>query len=114
MIITITNLIPFIGPLLGIIPLAIIGYSISPYVAIISIAIVLLVQLLESNIIQPLIFKNVIKLHPIEGLIGVLIFSYLFGAIGLIFSPLLVVAFKLLFIDKYPLEQSHFDTTSIQ
>lgn len=100
-IITITNLIPFIGPLIGIIPLVVIGYSVSSYFAIVSLAIVLVVQLLESNIIQPIIFNNVIKLHPIEGIIGVLVFSYLFGAIGMIFSPLLVVAFKLLFIEKY-------------
>jgi predicted PurR-regulated permease PerM len=101
LIIAITNLIPFIGPLLAIIPLSLIGYSISTYFAITSIVIVILVQLVESNIIQPLIFKNVIKLHPLEGLIGILLFSYLFGAIGMIFSPLLVVAFKILFIEKY-------------
>lgn len=105
LIIAITNLIPFIGPLIGVIPLVIIGYSVSSYFAIISLAIVLLVQLVESNFIQPIIFNNVIKLHPIEGLIGILIFSYLFGAIGMIFSPLLVVAFKLLFIEKYNKEQ---------
>lgn len=105
LIIAITNLIPFIGPIIGIVPLAIIGYSVSAYFAIVSIVVVLLVQLVESNFIQPLIFKNVIKLHPIEGLMGVLVFSYLFGAIGMIFSPLLVVAFKILFIEKYDQEQ---------
>lgn len=105
LIITITNLIPFIGPLLGIIPLVVIGYSVSTYFAIISLVVVLLVQLVESNIIQPIVFNNVIKLHPIEGMIGVLIFSYLFGAVGMIFSPLLVVAFKLLFVEKYHKEE---------
>lgn len=100
-IITITNLIPFIGPLLGIVPLVVIGYSVSNYFAIISLVIVVIVQLVESNIIQPLIFKNVIKLHPLEGIIGVLVFSYLFSTIGMILSPLLVVAFKILFIEKY-------------
>ena len=70
-------------------------------VAIISLSIVLLVQLVESNIIQPLIFKNVIKIHPIEGILGVLVFSYLFGVLGMIFSPLLTIAFKILFVDKY-------------
>lgn len=104
-VITITNLIPFIGPLIGIIPLVIIGYSVSPYFAIISLVVVLVVQLVESNIIQPIIFNNVIKIHPIEGIIGVLAFSYLFGAIGVIFSPLLVVAFKLLFVEQYNKEE---------
>lgn len=110
-IITITNLIPYIGPLLGIIPLVVIGYSVSEYFAIISLVIVLVVQLVESNLIQPLIFKNVIKLHPVEGILGVLVFSYLFGIVGMIFSPLLTIAFRLLFIDKY--EKSTSNTLSV-
>ena len=114
LIITITNLIPYIGPILAIIPLVIIGYSVSNYLAIISLVIVVIVQLLESNIIQPLIFKNVIRLHPLEGIIGVLIFSYLLSTFGLIFSPLLVVAFKILFIEKYDMPKSHFNSQSIQ
>ena len=110
---TITNLIPYIGPILGVIPLVIIGYSVSPYFAIVSLVIVLVVQIFESNLIQPLIFKNVIKIHPLEGIIGLLVFSYLFSIIGMIASPLLVVAFKLLFIEKYKPE-SHIETKSIQ
>jgi len=113
LIITITNLIPYIGPIIGVIPLFIIGYSVSSYFAIMSLVIVLIVQIIESNIIQPLIFKNVIKIHPLEGIVGVLIFSYLFSVVGMILSPLLVVAFKLLFIEKYK-EESQFETSSIQ
>ena len=55
LLITITNLIPYVGPIIGIIPLVIIGYSVSTYFAIVSLVIVLVVQLVESNIIQPLI-----------------------------------------------------------
>jgi len=114
LIISITNLIPFIGALIGIIPLVVIGYSVSSYFAIISLVIVLLVQLIESNIIQPIIFNNVIKLHPIEGIAGVLLFSYMFSTLGMILSPLLVVAFKLLFVEKYPKANAHFNNASIQ
>lgn len=113
LIITITNLIPYIGPIIGVVPLYVIGYSISSYAAITSLVVVLIVQLIESNLIQPLIFKNVIKIHPLEGIIGVLIFSYLLGVIGMIFSPLLVVAFKILFVDKYN-KESQFEDASIQ
>ena len=48
----------------------------------------------------------------IGGIIGVLVFSYLFSVIGMILSPLLVVAFKLLFIEKYNSE-SHLGEESI-
>ena len=78
-----------------------------------SLVIVLIVQLIESNIIQPLIFKNVIHIHPVEGIIGILIFSYLFSFWGMLLAPLLVVAFKLLFIEKYN-KESQVNEASIQ
>ena len=113
LLITITNLIPYVGPIIGVIPLVVIGYSVSTYFAIVSLVIVLIVQLIESNIIQPLIFKNVIHIHPVEGIIGILIFSYLFSFWGMLLAPLLVVAFKLLFIEKYN-KESQVNEASIQ
>lgn len=97
-IIAITNLIPIIGPYIGGIPAIIVGFNISSVLGISSIIIVVLVQIIESGILQPLILKNVIKLHPLEGILGISLFGTLFGVIGMIFSPILVVAIKLLFI----------------
>lgn len=96
--IAITNLIPIIGPYIGGIPAAIIGFSISKAVGISAIIVVVIVQLIESNIIQPTILKNVISLHPLEGIFGISLFGTLFGVIGMILSPILVVAIKLLFL----------------
>jgi predicted PurR-regulated permease PerM len=98
LIIAITNLIPIIGPYIGGIPAAIIGFSASATSGISAIVVVVIVQLVESNIMQPLILKNVIKLHPLEGILGISFFGTLFGVAGMILSPILVVAVKLLFI----------------
>lgn len=96
--ISITNLIPVIGPYIGGIPAAIVGFSVSSTLGISSIIVVFMVQIIESNIIQPLILKNAIKLHPLEGIFGISLFGALFGVIGMILSPVLVVAIKLLFL----------------
>jgi len=97
-IIAITNLIPIIGPYIGGIPAVVVGFSISPTLGISSLLVVVIVQFIESNVIQPLILKNVIKLHPLEGILGISLFGVLFGIVGMILSPILVVAIKLLFI----------------
>ena len=96
--IAITNLIPIIGPYIGGIPAVIVGVSSSSTLGIGSLIVVVIVQLIESNLVQPLILKNTIKLHPLEGILGISLFGTLFGVIGMVLSPILIVAFKMLFI----------------
>ena len=96
--IAITNLIPIIGPYIGGIPAAIIGFSMSSTLGISAIIVVIIVQIIESNFLQPLILKNIIKLHPLEGILGISLFGTLFGIVGMILSPILVLAIKLLFL----------------
>ena len=45
---------------------------------------------------NPYIMKNVIKLHPLEGLFSLLLLGSLFGFVGMVISPLFWVAFKLI------------------
>ena len=96
--VALTNLIPIIGPYIGGIPAVIVGFSISFSFGISALIVVVIVQLIESNIVQPLILKNVIKLHPLEGILGISLFGALFGIIGMILSPILIVAIKMLFL----------------
>ena len=42
--------------------------------------------------------KNKIKLHPVEGILGISLFGTLFGVSGMILSPILIVGFKTFFI----------------
>lgn len=96
--ISITNLIPIIGPYIGGIPAVIIGFSVSPMLGVSSLIVVVIVQIIESVFLQPIILKNVISLHPLEGILGISLFGVLFGVIGMMLSPVLIVAFKLLFM----------------
>lgn len=96
LIITLTNLIPFIGPYIGGIFAVLLGFSISNQVGIYSLIIVILIQFIENNFIHPLILKNSIKLHPLEGILGLTLFGTLFGIVGMVISPILMVAIKIL------------------
>ena len=102
--VTLTNLIPIIGPYVGGIPAVIVGFSTSSSLGIIVLIIVLVIQLVESNFLQPYILKNTIKLHPLEGILGIGLFGAIFGVIGMILSPILITSIKLLLI---PYESEH-------
>lgn len=96
--IAVTNLIPIIGPYIGGIPAILVGFSISSSLGISALVIVIIVQIIESILLQPIILKNTISLHPIEGILGISLFGSFFGVIGMILSPILIVSIKLLFL----------------
>jgi predicted PurR-regulated permease PerM len=61
--------------------------------ALIMLGIVLLVQQLESHILQPLVMGKAVKLHPVAVILAVAAGSYLAGIPGALFSvPILAVA----------------------
>lgn len=96
-ILALTNLIPYIGPYIGLVPLAITGFMISQTQGLIAIALAMALQSIESTFISPILLKNMIYLHPAAGIFGISFFGALFGIIGMIFSPLLMTILKILY-----------------
>ncbi len=85
---TITNLIPYIGPYIGGIPVIIYEYFINPELGYGAFIAVIVLQYLESSYLQPYLFSKCIQLHPIALFIALTFFGDLFGLVGMIFSPL--------------------------
>lgn len=100
----ITNVIPYVGPYIGGAPAVIIGFSISPKVGLLSLLVIAIIQTLEGNFIQPVIMSKTTKLHPVTIMLGLLLFGYFWGIIGMVVSTPLIAAVKTVFIfynDKY-------------
>ncbi len=88
----ITNIIPYIGPYIGGVPAILIGLTKSFKLGIITTIVIMVVQSLENNIVQPMIVSKNVNLNPIYILIGVIIFSHFFGILGMIIStPILLI-----------------------
>lgn len=94
----ITNLIPYIGPYIGGIPVVIYEYFIDPQLGYGAFITVVVLQYLESSYIQPYLFSKCINLHPIALFIALTFFGDLFGLVGMIFSPILL-SYTLLLIE---------------
>ncbi len=80
----ITNIIPYLGPVLGGIPLFIVALSMGINKAILSIVLILIVQVIESNLLQPKVMSKSVNLHPVTIIVGLLVLGKLFGIIGMI------------------------------
>jgi len=108
-IVTIGSMIPFIGTLLGIIPVFILELSMGNTFAAWGILIYGLVVVGSTdNIIRLYVLKKLDNVHPLITLIGVIVGVPLFGFIGLIFGPLLISIFLVLltiYRKEYPEEK---------
>ena len=98
----ITNIIPYLGPYLGGIPAVIVGFTQSTTIGILTLVVIAVIQLLEGNLLQPLILSKTTKLHPITIILGLLIFGYFFNIVGMIISTPIIAALKavVLYFDK--------------
>ena len=100
----ITNIIPYFGPYIGGIPVVVIGFAISPTTGIICLITVIIVQFIDGNIINPIIVGKAVSLHPITIMLGLLVFEYFFGIIGMILATPIIATLKIIyqfFEEKY-------------
>ena len=93
----ITDVIPYIGPWIGGAPAVIVGFTINPMVGVFCLVSVLVCQLLENNFYQPLIMGKTMKLHPVTIMLGLLLFNYFFGMIGMIVATPVIATIKIIF-----------------
>lgn len=98
----ITNVIPYFGPYIGGIPAVVVALSISPMTGIFTLVSIVIVQAIESTFLQPIVMGKAMKLHPVTIMLGLLVFQYFFGILGMILATPLIASLKILiqFVDS--------------
>ena len=102
----ITNIIPYIGPWIGGAICVIVGLTVSPLTGILAGVVAFAIQQVDGMILQPLIMSKTMKLHPVTIMIGLLVFGYLFGILGMIFATPIMASVKIIasyYNEKYNL-----------
>ena len=93
----ITNIIPYIGPWIGGAIAAVVGFTVSPLVGILTVVIAFISQQIDGMILQPLIMGKTMKLHPVTIMVGLLVFGYFFGMLGMILATPIMACTKVIF-----------------
>ena len=93
----ITNIIPYLGPYIGGIPVVIVAFSMGPSTGIFALISVLVCQAIESYFLQPVVMGKTMKLHPVTIMVGLLLFGYYFGIIGMIVATPVISTCKVVF-----------------
>lgn len=79
------SIIPFLGPLIGIIPAIFLGWTVGPFMILKVIIILGITQQLEGNVIRPKIMGNRLNMHPMIIIFLVVIAIAIYGFIGAFF-----------------------------
>jgi predicted PurR-regulated permease PerM len=90
LIAALTEVIPIVGPLIGAIPAVLVATTISPQAVVLTLGIYLILQLIEGNILVPMIMRNSVGLSPFLVLVSLLVGSTVGGPLGAIVAIPLV------------------------
>lgn len=91
----VSNIIPYFGPIIGIIPTVIFALLDSPTKAIYAAGAFLLIQQIESGILAPKIIGESVGIHPVYVILSLFIGGKLIGIAGMILAVPVMVAIKL-------------------
>lgn len=81
---SLANLIPYVGPTIGLIPMVITYAFTDPQKMVAALIYMLIIQQVDGNILYPRIVGGVMKVHPITIMVLLLLSSNIYGVLGMI------------------------------
>lgn len=82
LIAALTEAIPIVGPLLGAIPAILVAATVSPELALVVALIYVVLQLIEGNVLVPIVMRNTIGISPLLVLFSLLLGAEVGGLVG--------------------------------
>lgn len=105
------NIVPYLGPIISSVPAVLLGLTVSPWIAVATLAVILLANQLEAHVFAPMVLGKTTNLHPVTVIISILIGVALWGVLGaLIAIP--IVALAKVILEEYLLTTPAFASSS--
>lgn len=105
-IVGVTNIIPTFGPVFGAVPALLIAFTISKSLLLKVFITNAILQIIEGNLISPIIMGKNLRLHPLFIMFALIIGEEVGGISGIIFSVPILAIFKVIFTHvKFHLQQ---------
>jgi predicted PurR-regulated permease PerM len=87
LLVAVANLIPFVGPILGLIPMVIAAWGLGGWVVFAVLAISFTLQQIEAFVLQPWLVGPYLNLDPFELLLSIIVGAELMGVVGALIAP---------------------------
>lgn len=106
-----TNVIPFLGPIIGVIPAIIVAIIDSPFMVVKVLIVMVIAQQIEGNIISPQVMGKKLDIHPLTIISILLVAGSLGGLLGLILAVPVYAVLKVIVLHTYSLIKLRKDQT---
>lgn len=106
--------VPYAGPVLAAIPAIIIGFTVSPLLALFVLVLYIVIQQVENNILVPKVMQKVIGLNPLISISALLIGATVGGVLGAILAIPVATALSVVVSDFFQRREDEYfeDVTS--
>lgn len=86
LIVAFTNIIPYVGPIIGGAPAVLVAFLDSPTKALLVVVVILIAQQIEGNLLSPMILGKTLDTHPATIIIILLAAGNLAGVLGMVLA----------------------------
>ncbi|MGH2464879.1 MAG: AI-2E family transporter, partial [Candidatus Limnocylindrales bacterium] len=86
------EVIPFIGPVVGVVPALLLAAAFRPDLVVIVLVVYVVIQLVESNVLVPLVMRNAVGVSPFLLTVSLLVGGALGGLLGALVSVPIIAA----------------------
>lgn len=96
----ILNLVPYIGPIISMLIAALVGAAMTPFdpmLIYLGALVIVVAQIVDNVVVIPAVIANAVNLHPVQVILGIIIFGSLFGTLGVILAIPGIVAGKIVY-----------------
>lgn len=100
----ILNLVPYIGPAVSMLLVSLVGATLTPFdpaTIYLGIGVILLAQIIDNAVVIPQVIAGVANLHPVQVILGIIVFGNLFGMLGVILAIPAIAAGKIVYNNLY-------------
>ena len=81
-----------------------VGAAMTPFdadILYLSVAVIVSAQIFDNLVVIPSVVANSVNLHPVQAILGIIIFGSLFGTVGIILAVPAIAAGKIVFKNIY-------------
>ncbi len=98
------NLVPYIGPVISIVLALLVGAAMTPFdpsILYLSVVVIIGAQIFDNIVVIPAVVAGAVNLHPVQAILGIIVFGSLFGTLGVILAVPAIAAGKIVFKNIY-------------
>ena len=100
----ILNLVPYVGPIISIVLTLLVASAMTPFdpsLLYLGVLVIISAQVVDNVIVVPAVIAQAVNLHPVQVILGIIIFGSVFGTLGVILAIPAIATAKIVYNNLY-------------